>query len=915
MSCISSSFQTQNDNSALKIIRYILNFILGFYFINLCYYIFSRLLKRNVKLIVYWLDFFMNFLFFMIYFILKTIEPTYIQDAIHSFHFLLMINFVSNIFNSMNIFIKINKVDRMTIKNKASNEVSNQLKAINIPGIYDLSYHFYIYFFSLIICVGLWLLFEKLLKILEYSNALQGCACLLQLILSVAVRICFKNSLSKAKFSENFKSEIFFGMTKKQLNIIIEHFFFKCTFDLILNFSTLLRFAICYNEFEELGFDFLSIIIYNILFGSLLLTIDKHNSVPIPKYFNKIYCLKIFRFKFSNKKDDSKLYQSVDETIDFYSKDETPIEDSYLNYNSETSSYQIGEIEGQESIEALNGSSNINFECYQNQKSHQSNEESKSNYFPVLREFEGGKVLKEKDYLPCNFYILFKLLYLFFKKNEKVYLKLEKTADNEFLPLRKGSVSWKKGNGSFYISNVAKNAEPIDIRENMQKISRISVSSRDEIKASAKFSLEQLMYTLNDKIIKDEFVKNVFLNDQSSSKISNLEDISEIKEIKKVNPKQKLEFKIESLLKDDLFELYPFFQVNINDILFSLEIGSNKKLFKKFSERKSKEPGMNNYYTKDSFLSFEIYDRESIKFERLSSFIKNYKDYILEKIANFSYSFLPLILGVFNISYLNYDKIVIVYRNPLSFSTSVQFNCWINFCFSDDLEKITSSTKGNEIVDGRQIEEIEVKNNLKIIEDEYSEIAKILESDMEFFNSQGYELNFKLNLFILNHISQNDSFDASISGQNSLSTNMVTEEKLLNMLRDSNMFNSETNSNSLLSRIRKIKKFYGSDAVSLLEKLYVNNSDNDNYLLKIFFSELFRKKILKRNITFDEINTKRKTELKKKTYSKKEMQKEILLENENLAKENRDFCNKLKKKIFKKISKSESSFLMENEKE
>ena len=56
-------------------------------------------------------------------------------------------------------------------------------------------------------------------------------------------------------------------------------------------------------------------------------------------------------------------------------------------------------------------------------------------------------------------------------------------------------------------------------------------------------------------------------------------------------------------------------------------------------------------------LKFEIYDKNAIKVETMRTFIKNYKEYLLTKLTNFSYTFLPLIIGVFNVNYLSYNKI------------------------------------------------------------------------------------------------------------------------------------------------------------------------------------------------------------------------------------------------------------------
>ena len=69
-----------------------------------------------------------------------------------------------------------------------------------------------------------------------------------------------------------------------------------------------------------------------------------------------------------------------------------------------------------------------------------------------------------------------------------------------------------------------------------------------------------------------------------------------------------------------------------------------------------------------------------------------------------------------------------------------------------------TSTNLNEIVD---LNEIEVRNNIKLREEEYNSAIEVLNTDLNFLKSLNYGINCKLNLFILNDEYQNseDSYN------------------------------------------------------------------------------------------------------------------------------------------------------------
>ena len=99
----------------------------------------------------------------------------------------------------------------------------------------------------------------------------------------------------------------------------------------------------------------------------------------------------------------------------------------------------------------------------------------------------------------------------------------------------------------------------------------------------------------------------------------------------------------------------------------------------------------------------------------LHKFTLQYRTYLLETIKNINYTFIPLILGVFNIEICGENKVAILYRNPLYFSNFNHFIHWINIYITEGPEKLKVSVLQNEIID---INEIEIKNSLKMNEDD-----------------------------------------------------------------------------------------------------------------------------------------------------------------------------------------------------
>ena len=119
------------------------------------------------------------------------------------------------------------------------------------------------------------------------------------------------------------------------------------------------------------------------------------------------------------------------------------------------------------------------------------------------------------------------------------------------------------------------------------------------------------------------------------------------------------------------------------------------------------------------------------------------------------------------------------------------------------------------------------------------------------------------------------------------------------MIRDSSLFRD-----SILMSMKNFKKYYGSEVVSLLEKLYNNNVVGNLYIFKIYFTEIFKKK--KRIISKENLNN---NNLDNSNSISIQNCNSLSLDENEIRENNKKYCNFLKTKLLRKIRKSNNSFL------
>ena len=904
---------------------------------------------------IYWFDYIFILLILLIVSIFK-IGAKYskfyikITKEIFLFHPLLYTNqIILDILFTIQLLIKLKNI-------KIRRQVSNI-----IISIYNSCYYF-LKQFIIIIIEGSIILYLKKINQLSDNNLIfksigiiQAFLILFCIMMTFILSKNYKNFINYKKsfdFNNNIEQKKY-EKNRQEIIMAIEHFMYKNICDIILNIPSILfhsNITFINNfknyieyiennksaEYKRYYFDiyyyFNSFfgLFYLYLFGIMLLNIDYINDGFIEKILNFLFCVKKYHFYFGNGKNNKYMKNLYDKDIKI----------DKLNYNS-----YFKDDSDYEDIEPI-----VNETFSESTNNIESSSENSIIEEKKKEETIQNNALKY-EYSPCNFFIIYKLLNLYFKTNKNFFQELENNEENNISKinatinnkneiidssqsmssLRSFSEEGNKIRGhirnkSFQNRNMGKalnvNVRKVNnVKEKLINVSKISLSNKKKLVTSKKYSLEELSSNIEEQKMKKYFIKHIYKNlNNNNGHINISKSISTIREkdesifnsfsetdiINKTktrktnfNMDKDAIFSIKSLTNDCFFDINPYYNITIKDIIKSLDISNNMELFDKFSEEKMKNESYNNYYTKDILLNIEIYDELSLNNFQLKTFIFDYKNYLLDKITNFSYTFLPLIIGIFNIKYLSYNKIIVVSRNPLTFSYNINFNFWLKLIIAGTDRIIETSTDKEDLIN---LDEIELSNNISLEDNEYKNSIEILDNDLSFLqNSLKFNMNFKINLFILNDEYKNDLFnvgqnDASSINQN---TNDINESKGLETIMRESLVSFPYDE---YKKFNFHKKYFDSDDICLLEKLYVNELVNNRYIFKIYFTDIFKKRIVYENVKEKNIDIKINPEI---SYSSSFINDEDEEEKENIIKQNNaKYCGVLKNRLIKNINKA-----------
>lgn len=810
--------------------------VYSIYFFIILNYIVS--FRKTKKLSVLWIPYFFSFILYVVFILMYLIylfyskavninifnkkNNPYFTIIIALFLVALVFNAINNLIydsiTSLRIIISLNKFKK--VQSLDFQELFLKLKEIS-TNFFNKMPTILFYLILGFVDIGLLVSFgfeylihnEKFLVKHYLLTSIKYCCLLILIILIIFIFLLnyYKNRIVNKYYNnpEQFSKKIYNMVCQKILfsSYIIT---FKNLVDLILISPILifLIFKVNHTLFWVMSEFF--IFSYILIFGALIFKLDKLNEIgKIPKIVKMWFFWKNIHFCFYDKFYQHCLYDNTYK----YSKDEKRI------------------------------LKNLNFIEIEDK-----NERIKENNEIVITDSLKSSVIKEKivnmDILSIrdtetielknrllNFntvselYVLYKLLMLYFEKNEIIYTKVQNQINEEGTPFKmfykqQNITKNKKIKSRQTFGGYEAFTKKKDFLDNIERMSRISKLNSSKIASSMKFNESKIFFSLEEKELKEEF-KAKFNNEQEAA------------------------FKIESLSANSFFELFPFYQLSIKDIENSLYPSDNTKIHKILIKQKNQNLGANNieseseynlFYTYNSLLMMEIYDREEfISFNEFSNFVLSYGSYVIDTIKNINVTYMPLIIGVFNIEICDESKVVILYRNPLYFTNFNHFNHWINFYITEGPEKIKASLIQNDILD---INEIEIKNCLKMNESDYEEIINNLKRDFDFFMKIPSQVYPIIHLFIGDENEEDNNANNNNMNESSLIENMSNQPANISGLL--NMTEDETTNNKILSNSRESDSNYKTESNSLLDKEYYSQNGHDIHSIKIYFTHFFR---------------------------------------------------------------------------
>ena len=725
--------------------------------------------------------------------------------------------------------------------------VSQRFKDIKISNILKMKYNYKYYIIFTIISVSYIILcflafrdtnidrIDGLLNLSSYFNYLLRYYHLFTLLL-LLISIIFMNMnkkslLKKQYYNPNRIAQKIYDVHFSQIVYFTDIISFKLIADLVMNIPAI--FFLCFGKFNTFTLicSEISIFMFIFLGGSEYLVLDLDNFIerksrPL-KFF---FCFKKLDFHFGEKDQRADIdifrlnYSDFDE--------ESILDDLSINAirNIESILLDFSETDG--SVLGLKSTDTFNSTISLSNGSRTSSKGQKFIDFEIVPDF----------------YLIQKLMMIFFMTNRKVYESASDNIDDNFFEIKKFGNERKSKRKSI---NVIQKKDTF----NIDRMSKIPIKESQQFNTCVKISQNDIFTSIEEK-----------------------ELLSELK--KKLNiTNEKYTYKIESLLSTELLELYPYFQMKINTVIKSLNPARNLKIFNKFINRNKsiqngfqiinidnrlsvrslksksdknsfnynvinykenkKELEKNLYYTHDLFLMYEIYDQEDfLSYDELSKIITEYNSYLLSVVKNMNYSFLPLILGIFNLQIYDSNKIIILYRNPLYFTNFYRFNHWINFYITEEPEKIKVSSLFNDVID---VNEIEIKNTLELNDSDYEEVKKNLQNDYNF-------LKKVKNIYPIIHLfigDENSNGGDVTNYRTKRNKNQFNENSILGELSECNDIGilDMIDNNSSMSNLNIMEDFneVNTSENSLFDKEYYYLNGNDIRTIKIYFTNLFRK--------------------------------------------------------------------------
>ena len=806
--------------------------------------------NRVIKLTDFSTEFFAPALIISLSFMCFTLTSTLLFDAITGIRLSIKMHKMKSI-DELDIFFlseKFNNIDYADILKMKSHHIYNIVFIMINLGLITLEIFSYT---NLHFKLSIKIYFNYIMRIYHFLV-------LIFLLVSIIIMNINKKYLLKKVYNNpNRIGQRIYDAHFSQVVYFTDVLSFKLVADLIMNVPPSIFFANRKFDTITLIWSEISIFIYIFLGGSEYLVLDKESKAGRPnKLIKKLFCLKNLDFHFGEK-DVRKI---IDDCDFDYSPEEREILEN-LNINV------VRKAEITLSIEDLLDTSLIELESTHKRR--------KKNTIKRPKKFIEFKLISE-------FYLIHKLMMIYFQKNSLKYETAMRAMEESGSAFK--NIDKEKKNTLTSISNL--------LNLTIESVNQISTTEGKTLINLFNLTCQEIFNSFEGKELLEEFKRNFKLEEDENI------------------------FQIESLFSPIFFNLFPFYQMSIKAILDSLNPANNIKLFESFIKKhensgenysvstqnnilniklnsnessiniesmlndtkaefnkdnfniskmennynniNNKNLEKNSYYTFNMYLTYEIYDvSEIVDVQELKKMAHEYYDYIISTVKTISYTFLPLILGIFRIRIFDSEKIIVLYRHPLYFSIYSHFNRWINFYLTEEREKIKVSSIFNDIFN---LKIIEINKNIELYQTDFEEVKSSIEQDFSFLEKIGKVFPI-LHLFIGEEFSlspdmldkrlkKEGRFNLNESSNLSIENSRLGNEAqslLIDKEKEFPLFDFSNNSNSMpvlnLSEDDEEKSTITTfdEKNSLIDKEYLFVDGNNLRTIKIYFTNLFRK--------------------------------------------------------------------------
>lgn len=219
--------------------------------------------------------------------------------------------------------------------------------------------------------------------------------------------------------------------------------------------------------------------------------------------------------------------------------------------------------------------------------------------------------------------------------------------------------------------------------------------------------------------------------------------------------KKETNLKLISMFSERYSLVYPYFNLRVSQIISSLNPRSNSDISRECYDEKCNNLMHNCYYTHDKLLMFEIYDNEYLNSflpnNKISDFSDEYMKYIYENYSKKNNKItIPNILGIFQIKYYDYNKIVVLYKNPKFFINDLQIDNSTLIVLSEGDTIIQRDEQKKEAVNNESL-----KDSVQIQKKDLILIDDILTRDSNFIINTKIASFYKLNVFYFQESNNN----------------------------------------------------------------------------------------------------------------------------------------------------------------